>query len=164
MSNQPERGIDPRGPRFVAAITAVLLLVDVVLGLTGASVAALVLLAALALLFAWAAIAGVARHPWAVVFRRLIRPRLAPPTELENPRPLAFAQLVGLIVTGVGVVLGILGISAAVPIAAAAAFVAAFLNAVFGLCLGCQLYLVLVRARGALARSAVPPDAPPAVE
>ena len=47
------RGIDPRGPRFAAAITSVLLLIDVFLGLTGASIAAFVLLVAIALLFLW---------------------------------------------------------------------------------------------------------------
>ncbi|MFC5859185.1 DUF4395 domain-containing protein [Agromyces flavus] len=93
------------------------------------------------------AVAGVARNPFGLVFRALIRPRLAPPSELEDPRPPTFAQLVGFLVTGTGVVLGLVGVTAAVPIAAALAFVAAFLNAAFGFCLGCQLYLLLVRAR-----------------
>ncbi|WP_022886969.1 DUF4395 domain-containing protein [Glaciibacter superstes] len=140
-------GIDPRGPRFGAGITAVLLLVDVFLGLTGASVAALVLLAAIAALFAWGAFAGVRRHPYGWLFARLVRPRLAPPTELEDAAPPTFAQGVGLFVTFVGVVLGLVGLPVAVVIAATAAFLAAFLNSVFGYCLGCQLYLLLVRAR-----------------
>lgn len=140
-------GIDPRGPRFAAAITAVLLLVTAVLGFGGADDAALVLLTALAALFAWGAIAGAARHPFGVLFRTLVRPRLAPPTELEDPRPPTFAQLVGLLVTGTGVALGLAGVAIAVPIAASIAFVAAFLNAVFAYCLGCQVYLLLVRAR-----------------
>ncbi|GAA1056516.1 hypothetical protein GCM10017608_32580 [Agromyces luteolus] len=144
----PDRpGIDPRGPRFSAAITSVLLLAVVVLAVGGLDTAALVLLALLAALFAWGAIAGVARHPFGLLFRTLVRPRLAPPGELEDPRPPTFAQLVGLVVTGTGVVLGLLGIGIAVPIAAGAAFFAAFLNAAFAYCLGCQLYLLLVRAR-----------------
>ena len=53
----------------------------------------------------------------------------------------------GFVVTIVGVILGAAGIAAAVPIAASLAFVAAFLNAAFGYCLGCQLYVLLVRAR-----------------
>lgn len=143
----PTTGIDPRGPRFTAAVTAVLLLVIVGLSLAGASVAATVLLAALVALFAWGAFAGVRRHPFGAVFRALIRPRLRPPAELEDPRPPTFAQGVGLAVTLVGLVLGLAGVPLAVPIAAAAAFVAAFLNAAFGLCLGCLLYLWLVRVR-----------------
>jgi hypothetical protein len=140
-------GIDPRGPRFAAAITAVLLLVTAVLGFGGADDAALALLAALAALFAWGAIAGVARHPFGLLFRTLVRPRLAPPSELEDPRPPTFAQLVGLLVTATGVALGLAGVAIAVPVAASIAFVAAFLNAVFAYCLGCQVYLLLVRAR-----------------
>lgn len=147
MSRAEPTPIDPRGPRFSAAITAALLLVDVVLGLAGAELAAWLLLAALALLFAWGAFAGVARHPFGVLYRRLVRPRLAPPAELEDPRPPTFAQGVGLLVAGTGVMLGALGLPLAVPIAAAAAFLAAFLNAAFAFCLGCQLYLLLIRAR-----------------
>lgn len=140
-------GIDPRGPRFAAAITAALLLVTAVLGFGGADAAALALLATLAALFAWGAIAGVARHPFGLLFRALVRPRLAAPAELEDPRPPTFAQLVGLLVTGTGVVLGLAGVAVAVPVAASVAFVAAFLNAAFAYCLGCQVYLLLVRAR-----------------
>ncbi|HWJ84727.1 MAG TPA: DUF4395 domain-containing protein, partial [Cellulomonas sp.] len=81
------------------------------------------------------------------VYRRLVRPRLAAPTELEDPRPPRFAQLVGLVVTGVGLLLALLGVAAAVPVSAAIALVAAFLNAVFGLCLGCEMYLLGVRLR-----------------
>jgi hypothetical protein len=143
---EPTRGIDPRSPRFGAGITAVLLLADVFLALIGATTAAAVLLLALALLFAWGAFAGIRRHPWGLLFRALVRPRLAPPAELEDPAPPTFAQGVGLLVTGVGLVLHITGVPAALPASAALAFVAAFLNAVFGYCLGCQLYLLLVRA------------------
>ncbi len=145
-------GIDPRGPRFGAGITAVLLLLVVFLALTGSSVAALVLLAALAALFAWGAFAGAARHPYGLLFKKVIRPRLAPPAHLENPAPPTFAQGVGLAVTLAGVVLGLVGLPFAVALAAVAAFIAAFLNAVFDYCLGCQIYLVLVRA-GILGRT-----------
>jgi len=139
-------GIDPRSPRFGAAITAVLLLIDLFLALTGATVAAAVLLLLIAALFAWGAFAGVRRHPYGLLYRVAVRPRLAPPTELEDPAPPTFAQAVGLVVTGLGLLLFVLGVPAALPIAAALAFVAAFLNAAFGYCLGCQIYLLLVRA------------------
>ncbi|GAB2471449.1 DUF4395 domain-containing protein [Xylanimonas ulmi] len=141
-------GIDPRGPRFAAGVTAVLLAVAVVLGVGEATrTAALVLLIVLALSFAVGAARG-AQHTWqGWVFRTLVRPRLTPPADLEDPRPPRFAQLVGLIVTGVGAVLGLVGVGAAVPVAAALAFIAAALNAVVGLCLGCELYLLGRRLR-----------------
>ncbi len=139
----PVRGIDPRGPRFAAAITAVLLLIVVFLGLTG-SPGAFLLLLAVAALFLWGVVAPRSA-PWGVLYRRLVQPRLAPPTELEDPRPPRFAQGVGLAVSAAARVLHLAGVPWAGPIAAAAAFVAAFLNAAFGLCLGCQLYLLLQR-------------------
>jgi len=103
-----------------------------------------------ALLFLWGVVSPTT-HPWSTLFRRVVRPRLAPPTELEDPRPPRFAQGVGLFVVTLGLVLQLVGVPLAVPIATAAAFVAAFLNAAFGFCLGCQLYLLLQRA-GVLGR------------
>jgi hypothetical protein len=143
--------IDPRGPRFSAGITAVLLLIVIALALAGATVAAVVLFAILTALFAWGAFAGVQRHPYGVLFRKVVRPRLAPPTELEDATPPTFAQGVGFVITLAGLVLHLLGVPYALVIAASAAFVAAFLNSVFGSCLGCQIYLLLVRA-GVLGR------------
>lgn len=147
MSSPEPAGIDPRSPRFGASITATLLLIDVLLGLLdGTRIAGLVLLAAITALFAWGAFAGIRRHPYGALFRRFVRPRLGPPAELEAPAPPTFAQGVGLFVTGVGLLLALVGVPLAAPIAAALAFLAAFLNAAFDLCLGCVLYLWLVRA------------------
>lgn len=157
-------GIDPRGPRFGAAITATLLLVVVLLGLTepqGSDVLARALQPSAALLtvlvglFAWGAFAGIRKHPYGLLFRRLIAPRLAPPEEREHPAPPTFAQLVGLLVTATGLVLNLTGVPGALVVAAAAAFIAAFLNAVFAYCLGCQLYVLLVRL-GIIRRSGAP--------
>lgn len=137
----PLAGIDPRGPRFAATLTCVLLALAVLTG-------SVWLLAAQALVFAIAAGYGISASPYAWLFRRLVRPRLAPPAELEDPRPPRFAQLVGLLVTGAGLLAWLLGGgTTAVLVAAALALVAAFLNAAFGLCLGCELYLLLARAR-----------------
>ena len=141
------QGIDPRGPRFGAGITAVLLLVVIGLSLAGLVLPALIIFGAQTLLFAWGAFAGIKRHPYGLLFKRLVRPRLKPPTELEDPIPPTFAQGVGFVITAIGVILTLLGLTLALPIAAALAFVAAFLNSVFGYCLGCQIYLFLVRAR-----------------
>ncbi|MGO1957352.1 DUF4395 domain-containing protein [Microbacterium sp.] len=179
-------GIDPRGPRFAAAITSVLLLAATFLALTGiatatassgaasfgwfayqpladatfspgagwairsespaerAADAGFIAVAVVAVLFAWG-VASPRTAPWGVLYRRAISPRLAPSHGREDPRPPRFAQGVGLGVTLVGLVLHLAGVPLALPIAAAAALVAALLNAVFGLCLGCQLYLVLQR-------------------
>ncbi|MCL3861827.1 DUF4395 domain-containing protein [Actinotalea sp. K2] len=136
------QGIDPRGARFGAALTSVLLVAVLLLG---PGTAALLLLAMISALFAIGVLRGVPGTVQGWVYRRLVRPRLAPPVELEDPRPPRFAQLVGLLVTGVGVLLGTVGLAAAVPAAAAIALVAAFLNAAFGFCLGCEMYLLLRR-------------------
>jgi len=147
-----QKGIDPRGPRFGAGITAVLLLVVIALSLLGATVAATILFAVIVAIFAWGALAGIQRHPYGALFRALIRPRLKPPTDLEDPVPPTFAQGVGLVITGLGLVLSLVGVPFALPIAAGLAFIAAFLNSVFAYCLGCQIYLLLVRA-GILGRT-----------
>ena len=146
MPRQPDAGIDPRSPRFGAGITAVLLLVTIFLGLAGLDIAAFIVLLAVSLLFAWGAFAGIQLHPYGVLFRAFVRPRLGPPAEREDPAPPTFAQGVGFVITGIGLVLALFGVPYAVVVAAALAFVAAFLNAVFGYCLGCQIYLLLVRA------------------
>ncbi|TQO18815.1 uncharacterized protein DUF4395 [Rhodoglobus vestalii] len=150
-------GIDPRGPRFGAGITAVLLLTVIGLGLDGAaalpaSIAeratqpAFILLSAIALLFAWGAFAGIQRHPYGLLFKNTVRRVLSAPSHREDPRPPTFSQAIGLIVTGLGIVLHLAAVPYALVIFAALAFVAAFLNAVFDYCLGCQLYVLLVRA------------------
>jgi Domain of unknown function (DUF4395) len=153
------RGIDPRGPRFGAGITGVLLLVVIGLFLGGLTLAAYIVFAFITLVFAWGAFAGVQRHPYGLFFKSVVRPRLKPPTELEDPTPPTFAQGVGLVITLVGLLLSLIpGVELALPIAAALAFIAAFLNSVFAYCLGCQIYLLLVRA-GVLGRKRSTPAA-----
>jgi hypothetical protein len=152
-------GIDPRGPRFGAAITGVLLLIVIGLWLSGLTVAASIVFLWITLIFAWGAFAGVKRHPYGLFFKAVVRPRLKPPTELEDPVPPTFAQGVGLVITAVGLVLSLIpGVGLALPIAAGLAFLAAFLNSVFAYCLGCQVYLFLVRA-GILGRKTSTPAA-----
>ncbi|MEY4971857.1 MAG: hypothetical protein RLZZ404_783 [Actinomycetota bacterium] len=145
-SNNTPAGIDPRGPRFGATITSVLLLITVFLALDAATLgAAFGLLVLVTVSFAIGAFLGNSKHPYGLIFKKLIRPRLAAPKELEDPRPPQFAQLVGLLVAGTGVVLYIAGVQGALVFAAGAAFVAAFLNAAFAFCLGCQMYVGLQR-------------------
>lgn len=152
-------GIDPRGPRFGAAITGVLLLVVIGIWLSGHTLVALIIFAFIALVFAWGVFAGVKRHPYGLFFTAVIRPRLTPPTELEDPTPPTFAQGVGLVITLAGLLLSLIpGLQLALPIAAGLAFIAAFLNSVFAYCLGCQIYLLLVRL-GVLGRKQSTPAA-----
>lgn len=139
-------GIDPRGPRVTAGITGIVVLVVVALGLLGLTSAATIVLAVQAIVFLVAAIVGAARHPYGVVFKRFIRPRLQAPAELEDPAPPTFSQGVGFVVLALGVILQLVGVPYAVVVAAAAAFIVAFLNSVFGYCVGCQIYLLLARA------------------
>jgi hypothetical protein len=147
-TNKPEapRGIDPRGPRFGAAITSVLMVLVIYLSLAAETInLALGIMIFSVVMFVFGTALGPAKHPYSYIFKYLVRPVLKPPTALENATPVHFAQFVGLIVTGTGLVLHLLGVSYALPVAAAAAFTAAFLNAVFAYCLGCQMYLGLKR-------------------
>lgn len=156
-SSNTSAQIDPRGPRFGAAITSVLLLVTIALGLTDlgttgtlaerASTPAFLLLAVLTALFAWGALQGVSKHPYGLLFRALVRPRLSPPAFTESEKPPTFAQLVGFLVAGTGIILQLAGVPYGLVIAAGAAFIASFLNAVFAYCLGCEIYALLVRAK-----------------
>jgi len=134
--------VDPRGPRFGAAITSILSLIAFYLSLTNQSLAYATVVA-LGVLFTWSLVSPRS-HPYGWAFRKFIRPKLAAPKELEDPRPLKFAQQVGLMFALLGIVGGIFSASL-IAVSAAFIFIAAFLNAFFGLCLGCQLYLLIRR-------------------
>ena len=139
-------GIDPRGPRFGAAITSALLLITVFLGLDKATEeAGFVLLAIVDALFLVGATVGNAKHPYGLLFKKFVRPRLAAPKELEDPRPPQFAQTVGFLVASLGLVTSAFDFEYGVALFAGFAFVAAFLNAAFAFCLGCQIWLGLRR-------------------
>ena len=135
------RGIDPRGPRFTASVTAVLLATARV----APEAFAPAVIAGLAVFFAIGAGLGVQRTPTGLVFRALIRPRLTPPVELEDPAPPRFAQAVGLAFTVVALVGYLTGAVLVAQVAVGLALVAALLNAVFAFCLGCELYLLGAR-------------------
>jgi hypothetical protein len=130
--------IDPRAPRFAAWLTTVVLAAVLVTGSGW-------LLAAQTLVFALAAGLGLRWSPYGLVYRRLIAPRLAPPAELEPAAPPRFAQGVGFAFAAVGTVGYLAGVPALGIAATACALAAAFLNAAFGLCLGCELYLLIRR-------------------
>ena len=135
----PQKFIAPRGPRFGAAITTVVLIVVLATGWGW-------LLAAQAVVFALSAFSDLRLSPYGAIYKRFGRPRLAPPTELENPAPPVFAQFVGLGFTLVGSLGYLAGWDVLAIVFAAFALVAAFLNAAFDFCLGCEVYLLMHRA------------------
>ncbi|ART72311.1 hypothetical protein BTO20_30520 [Mycobacterium dioxanotrophicus] len=138
--------VDVRGPRFAAWVTTgALILILLVSGVS--NVAAAVLLGLQAVVFAVGALGGPRRHPYGRVFATLVAPRLGPVTEREPVAPLKFAQLVGFAFAVVGTVGFALGVPALGLAATALALVAAFLNAAFGICLGCQIYPLVARFR-----------------
>lgn len=141
--------VDPRGPRFGGAVTAVLLGTVVVLGPESNLALALLLVQTLA--FAAGSLIGLRAQPWGIIFRRFVRPRLGPPAELEDARPPRFAQTVGLIFALAGLAGVLFSVPALFYIAVAFALVAALLNAVFDFCLGCEVYLIGKRIFGARA-------------
>ncbi|MFC1430495.1 DUF4395 domain-containing protein [Streptacidiphilus sp. N1-3] len=128
--------LDPRGPRFAATLTSIVLAVVLITGSGW-------LLAAQTVVFALGAAAGLGRSPYGWLYRTLVRPRLQPPTELEAAAPPRFAQGVGFGFALIGT-LGYLTGTTWLGIAATGlALAAAFLNAAFGYCLGCEVYLLL---------------------
>src|SRR4051812_28879107 len=142
MSSARSREIDVRGPRFAAAVTAIVLAVALVLG-SG------VLVAIQAVVFAVGAFSGLRYAPYGVLFRVLVAPRLGPVREREPEAPPRFAQLVGVVFAVVGAAGYLLGAPLVGAVATGLALVAALLNAATSFCLGCELYLTVRRARPA---------------
>jgi hypothetical protein len=138
MPNASPRLVDVRGPRFAAWVTSLVLAIVLLTG----NVA---LLLGQVLVFALGAFLGLRWHPYGVLFRVLVAPRLGPVREREPESPPRFAQYVGLLFAVVAVV----GYSLDAPVLGATAtglaLAAALLNAVTGFCLGCELYLIVRR-------------------
>lgn len=132
--------IDARGPRFAALITTFVLIV----ALASHSIW---VIAFQLIVFAIGALRGPQFTPYAFAFRRLVRPRLKGPAPTEDIRPPRFAQSVGLGFAVVATVGLLAHIPALFVVAAGGALAAAFLNAAFDYCLGCEIYLLLLRLR-----------------
>ncbi len=139
--------IDPRGQQFAAGVTVVVLAAVLLLAPGPIGVG---LLAVQTVVFALGAGLGVQRTPHALAFRTLIRPRLGAPAELEDAAPPRFAQAVGLAFAVVALVGFLAGAPVVGFVATGFALAAALLNAVFGFCLGCEMYLLLKRATTAV--------------
>lgn len=137
--------LDPRGPRFVAAVTTVVLVAVLVTGSGWLALAQTAVFAIGSLDPRWS--------PYALVYRWLVRPRLGPPADTEDVAPVRFAQRVGLGFLAVATAGYLSGLTALGVTFAGFGLAAAFLNAVFGLCLGCEAY-VLIRRAAAPRRSA----------
>ncbi len=140
--------VDVRGPRFVAWVTTGVLIATLVTAAVSTSAAA-VILAMQTVVFAIGAWRGPRAHPYGRVFASIIAGRLGPVTEREPVPPLKFAQLVGFIFAAVGTAGFAFGVPVLGLVATAFALFAAFLNAAFGICLGCQLYPFAARLRRA---------------
>ena len=134
--------IDSRGPRWSAGITTIVLATALV-------TSSLWVIAYQAVVFAIGAIRGPQFTPNAVIFKKLIRPRLKSEATFEDVRPPQFAQAVGLGFALVAVIASVVGAGAVFTIAVGFALAAAFLNAAFNFCLGCEMYLLILRARTA---------------
>jgi hypothetical protein len=130
--------VDPRGLRLAAWITTAVLAVVLVTG-------SWVLLAVQTAIFAVGAFAGLRWAPYGLLYRLLVAPRLGPPAELELAAPPRFAQGVGFAFAAVGTVGYATGLTPLGMVATGCALAAAFLNAAFGFCLGCELYLLIRR-------------------
>lgn len=130
--------IDARGPRFTATITLVVLAIALL-------TQSIYVIGFQLLVFAIAAFIGLTKSPYGIIYRKLVQPRLRGPVPLEDQRPPRFAQLVGFLFALVAVIGLLSDANAVFTIATSFALVAAFLNSAFGFCLGCQMYLILVR-------------------
>ena len=135
-----QKQVDPRGLRFAAGVTTVVLALTLVLNNPWP-------LAVQAVVFAISVAFGVQASPYGLLFKRLIRPRLGPPKELEDAAPPRFAQLVGLVFAVAGLIGYLTGATVLGVVATGFALVAAFVNAAVGLCLGCEAYLLIHRIR-----------------
>ncbi|WP_409184371.1 DUF4395 domain-containing protein [Amycolatopsis sp. VS8301801F10] len=138
--------VDPRGPRFAAIVTTVVLAVVLITQWWP-------LLALQTVVFAIGAFVGLKPAPYSVLYRLVVAPRLGPTTEREDAAPLRFAQAVGFVFALVGTIGFATGVTPLGVVATAFALFAAFLNAAFNYCLGCQVYLLLKRFSPARASS-----------
>jgi len=130
--------IDARGPRFGAVITTTVLAIALVTQNKW-------IILAQALVFAIGAIRGPQFTPYGLIYKNLVKPRLSKVGPTEDVRPPKFAQAVGFGFALVGTIAAFAGFELAFTIAVGAALGAAFLNAAFNYCLGCEMYLLLVR-------------------
>ena len=132
--------IDARGPRFSATITTLVLAIALVTQNKW-------VLVAQGLVFLIGASRGPQFTPYGLLFKNLVKPRLNKVAPTEDVRPPKFAQAVGFVFALVGSLGAFLGADIVFTVATGFALAAAFLNAAFNYCLGCEMYLLLVRLK-----------------
>jgi hypothetical protein len=137
--------LDARGPRFGALLTTIVLAAVLVTG-------SLPLLIWQLSVFALGAFIGPQASPYAWIYRTVVKPRLRGDVPTEDTRPPQFAQIVGFLFALTATVALIFDATALFTVATGFALAAAFLNSVFNFCLGCEMYLLIARARGAVSR------------
>jgi len=140
LDSKKSTTIDARGPRFGAVITTIVLAAALATNNVWFVVAA-------GIAFAIGAFKGPQFTPQAFIYKRFVKPRLKSEFEGEDVRPPQFAQSVGLLFALAAIAGAVSGVNAIFTIAVAFALGAAFLNAAFNFCLGCEIYLLLLRAR-----------------
>lgn len=141
----PARAIDPRGQRFGAGVSAIVLAIAFVLGLPW--LAALVGLN-LAVSAAFGTRLFLPGRAWPLIRRTL---RLGP-TEPEHEYPPRFAQALGATFIGLGVVFFLVGATPLGWLFVGAVAVLQALLAATGICVGCRLYFLRWWAPAAFAR------------
>ena len=131
----PARMIDPRGHRFGAGVSAVLLIIAT-LTQTPWLVAVVLLSIGVSAAF------GMRWSVYGMVWRRLVKVVGLPPAELEHEYPPRFAQVLGSVALTLALVAFALG---ATPLGWVFTLAVAGLQtvlAVTGYCLGCRLYFL----------------------
>ena len=133
--------IDPRGPRTNQAVLSAALLVGFLFRLEWVAPVFTIVLGL-------GAVFGAKYGPVLRFYQAVIKPRLAPPAELEDPRPPRFAAAVGVVFLAAASAMFAIGAEGigwtlALMVAALAA-----LAAISGICVGCEIYVLLVRLRG----------------
>ena len=130
--------IDARGPRFGAAITTTVLAMALVTQNKW-------VLVAQGIVFLIGAVRGPQFTPYGLIYKNFIKPRLTKEAPTEDVRPPKFAQAVGFVFALVGSIGAFTGVDVLFTVATGFALAAAFLNSAFNYCLGCEMYLLIVR-------------------
>lgn len=142
MATSPApKPIDPRGPRFNQGMIATLLFVGFVVDWEP-------IVPAVATILALGAALGPRFGPFLALYAHLIKPRLGPPAELEDPRPPRFAATLGVVVLTTATLAFLAGAEVVGWVLALLVAFLAGLSASTGICVGCEIYLFVARRRG----------------